>query len=117
MSNKPDVSGIVYAPPPSLAGYFTSDKFINLVTGPVGSAKTSASIMKIAYEASRIAPCQDGIRRSRAVVVRNTSQMLSDAFLPDFFQWYPEGLAGSFMRTERRFTLRFADVSCEVLVR
>jgi hypothetical protein len=110
-------TGITYSPPPSLAGYFTSDKFINLVTGPVGSAKTSASIMKIAYEASRVAPCKDGIRRSRAVVVRNTSQMLSDAFLPDFFQWYPEGLAGSFMRTERKFTLRFANVECEVLFR
>jgi hypothetical protein len=123
MSQAPDAStgGVVYAPPPSLAGYFTADQFINLVTGPVGSAKTSASIMKIAYEASRVARCRDGVRRSRCVVVRNTSQMLSDAFLPDFFQWYPEGMAGSFMRTERKFTLRFGGVNnqveCEVLFR
>jgi hypothetical protein len=43
--------------------------------------------------------------------------MLSDAFIPDFLQWYPEGLAGAFLRTERKFILKFDNVECEVLFR
>ena len=81
------------------------------------STKTTASIMKIAYEAKRVAPCPDGIRRSRTAVIRNTNQMLTDAFLPDFFKWYPDGQAGHFERTNRKFILRFDDVECEILFR
>lgn len=85
------------------------------ITG--NSTKTTASIIKIAYEASRVAPCPDGIRRSSCAVIRNTNQMLTDAFLPDFFKWFPDGQAGHFERTNRKFMLRFNDVECEVLFR
>lgn len=73
--------------------------------------------MKIAYEAKRVAPCRDGVRRSRCAVVRNTNQMLTDTTIPDFLKWFPEGDAGVFERTNKRFILRFDDVECEVLFR
>lgn len=81
------------------------------------STKTTASIMKIAYEAARVAPCKDGIRRSRCAVIRNTSQMLTDTTIPDFLTWFPEGDAGIYLRTPKTFTLRFDDVECEILFR
>jgi hypothetical protein len=43
--------------------------------------------------------------------------MLSDATIPDFLKWFPAGLAGDYLKTERRFMLRFDDVECEVLFR
>ena len=107
----------VFAPPPSVVPFFTSDKFVSLIVGAVGSTKTSAAIMKIAYEAKRVAPCQDGIRRSRCAVVRNTRQILLDSTIPDFLKWFPEGQAGAYLRTELKFILRFDDVECEVLFR
>jgi len=85
--------------------------------GPIGSTKTSAGIMKIAYHAKQMAPCEDGIRRSRCVWVRNTRQMLTDTSIPDFLKWFPDGQAGTFAKTNLNFTLQFDDVVCEVLFR
>lgn len=81
------------------------------------STKTTASILKIAYEAQRIAPCRDGVRRSRAVWIRQTREQLRDTSIPDFLRWFPDGPAGVYMKTEQKFLLRFDDVECEVLFR
>ena len=106
-----------FTPPGSLARFFLSRKFVSFAVGPYGSTKTTAGLMKIAYEAARMAPCSDGIRRSRCVVVRNTRQMLTDTTLKDFLKWFPDGVAGNLKKTGLEFTLRWADVECEVLFR
>jgi hypothetical protein len=108
---------LTYAPPRSVAGYLTSDKFINLIVGPIGSTKTTASIMKIAYQAALMAPDSKGIRKSRAVVVRNTREQLRDTTIPDFLRWFPDQVAGNYAKTEYKFYLEFGDVRCEVLFR
>ena len=110
-------NGINYTPPRSLVDFLVSESFISLISGPVGSGKSSAAMMKIAYHARRMRKGRDGKRRSRAVVVRNTNQMLSDATIPTFMTWFPEGVAGTFARTDKRFFLTFDDVVCEVLFR
>ena len=106
-----------YTPPESVRGFLSDEKFISLIVGPVGSTKTTAGIMKIAYHASRMAPCADGIRRSRAIWVRNTREQLRDTSIPDVLRWYPEGRAGTYLKTEYKFTLRYSDVECEILFR
>lgn len=106
-----------YEPPLSLVPFFTSDKFVNIVMGPVGSTKTTAGILKLAYEARRVAPCKDGIRRSRTVWVRQTREQLRDTSIKDFLIWYPEGVAGTYLKTENKFLLKFDDVEAEVLFR
>ena len=85
------------------------------VTG--NSTKTTAAIMKIAYHAKKMAPCEDGIRRSRAVFVRNTREQLRDTSIPDFLSWFPDGVAGTYAKTDNVFMLKFDDVECEVLFR
>lgn len=108
---------INYTPVPSTEKFLTSDKFANFIVGPVGSTKTTASILKIAYEASRVAKCRDGIRRSRVAVVRNTRQQLFDTTIPDFLKWFPDGAAGDFYKVDAKFVLKFDDVEAEVLFR
>jgi len=108
---------INYAPPRSLEAYFSSEKFISLAMGPIGSTKTTASLLKIAYHAAQIAPCEDGVRRSRCVVVRNTREQLRDTTIPDFLSWYPDGVAGEYAKTTMTFKLQFGDVECDVLFR
>ncbi len=109
--------GVDFDPPDSVKDFLGSESFISLIVGPVGSTKTSAGIMKIAYHAKQMAACKDGIRRSRCVWVRNTRQMLVDTSIPDFLKWFPDGQAGSMAKTDMKFTLRFDDVECEVLFR
>jgi len=111
------VQVLQYTPPKSVAGFLTADKFINLIIGPVGSTKTTAGIMKIAYHAKQMAACPDGVRRSRAIWVRNTREQLRDTSIPDFLTWFPDGVAGAYAKTEYKFILRFDDVECEVLFR
>jgi hypothetical protein len=106
-----------YTPPESVRGFLSDENFISLIVGPVGSTKTTAGIMKIAYHASRMAPCADGIRRSRAIWVRNTREQLRDTSIPDVLRWFPEGRAGVYLKTEYKFTLRYSDVECEILFR
>jgi hypothetical protein len=106
---------MIYNPPASVVPFLVADKFANFIVGPVGSTKTTASLIKIAYEAKRVAPCRDGIRRSRVAVVRNTNQMLWDTTIPDFLKWY--GDAGLLEKTHRRFQMKFDDCEVEVLFR
>lgn len=108
---------INYTPPPSLAGFLTSEKFVSLAIGPVGSTKTTCEILKIAYHAARMHPCPDGMRRSRCIWVRQTREQLRDTSIPDFLKWLPDGEAGTFLKTDYKFDLRFNDVHCEVLFR
>lgn len=106
-----------YTPPKSVEPFLQSEAFISLVVGPVGSTKTTAGIMKIAYHAAQMAPCRDGIRRSRAIWVRNTREQLRDTSIPDVLRWYPDGQAGVFEKTNYKFILKFNDVECEILFR
>ncbi len=106
-----------YAPPESVQGFLQSTAFISLIVGPIGSTKTTAGIMKIAYHAKQQCPSPDGVRRTRAIWVRNTREQLRDTSIPEFLKWYPDGQAGAFTKTEGRFILRFDDVECEVLFR
>jgi hypothetical protein len=111
------MADLQYIPPGSVVKFLTDDHFVSLVVGPVGSTKTTAGIMKIAYHAKQMAPCRDGIRRSRAIWVRNTREQLRDTSIPDVLRWFPEGKAGTYLKTEYKFTLRFDDVECEILFR
>ena len=101
----------------SLDDFFYSDKFISLAVGPVGSTKTTAGIMKILHHAAQMAPCKDGKRRSRCIWVRNTREQLRDTSIPDFLKWIPDGVMGSFLKTEYKFVLSVGDIECEVLFR
>lgn len=111
------MANIQYTPPLSAAGFLVDEKFVSLIVGPIGSTKTTASIMKIAYHAKQMAASADGIRRSRAVWVRNTREQLRDTSIPDFLQWFPDGVAGVYEKTNYNFILKFDDVECQVLFR
>jgi hypothetical protein len=111
------MSHLSYTPPKSVEPFLQSNAFISLIVGPVGSTKTTAGIIKIAYHASQMAKCRDGIRRSRAIWVRNTREQLRDTSIPDVLRWYPDGQAGVFEKTNYKFILKFNDVECEILFR
>ncbi len=112
-----DPNGLPYQPVLSLAPYFAGTAMQNFAVGPVGSTKTTASIMKVAWEAGQIAKSRDGIRRSRYAVVRNTRQQLLDSTIKDWLKWFPDGQGGTFLKTDMTFQLRFNDVHCDVLFR
>lgn len=108
---------LIYTPVPSVIPFLLSQTFQSFIVGPVGSTKTTASLIKVLLEAKRVAPCSDGIRRSRYAIVRNTNQMLRDSTIADWLKLFPEGDAGVYERTNQKFILRLDDVEAEVLFR
>lgn len=115
------VETIVYNPPPVInefiKRYEPGKLFYTWIIGPYGSGKTTAMFFKLAYLASLQAPSPDGVRYSRAVVVRNTMPQLRDTTLQSWDYWFRDGQAGKWFASENTFTLRFSDVECEVLFR
>jgi hypothetical protein len=112
---------INYTPDP-VAKQFIKDYqpgklFANWIVGPYGSGKTTAIFFKLIRMAALQTPSPDGVRRVRAVVVRNTMPQLIDTTISSWFYWFKDGEAGKWEATNKKFTLRFGDVSCEVLFR
>jgi hypothetical protein len=112
---------IDYKPPPTLRDFITHYRpgqlFYNWIVGPVGSGKTTGIFFKLIHMAQLQEPSKDGIRRTRAVIVRNTMPQLRDTTLSSWNYWFKDGQAGSWRETEKKFTLKYNDVECEVLFR
>ena len=112
---------ISYKPPPIAKAFMKrhlkGELFYDWIVGPFGSAKTTAAFFKLCYLAAQQEPSPDGFRYSRAVVVRNTNPQLTDSTLVSWNYWFQDGTHGEWHASEKRFTLRFSDVVCEVLFR
>lgn len=112
---------IIYDPPAIcnefIKRYQPGELFYTWVIGPYGSGKTTAMLFKLAYMASLQAQSPDGIRYTRAVIVRNTMPQLRDTTLQSWEYWFRDGQAGKWVASENTFILRFGDVECEVLFR
>ena len=112
---------IDYRPSPTVKAFIrdfrTQGLFYSWIVGPVGSAKTTALFFKLIYMAMRQQPSPDGIRRTKAVIVRNTLPMLKDTTLASWEYWFKDGVAGAWNATDKIFILRYGDVECQVLFR
>ncbi len=107
---------VKYDAPPTLHRFLCSDAFVRCVLGPVGSGKSSASVVEILRRAVEQKPGPDGVRRTRFAVIRNTYGQLRDTTRKTFEQWIPQNL-GTWHEQEFSFELEFNDVHCEVLFR
>lgn len=110
-----------YYPPPTVREFIRDfrpgELFYDWIVGPVGSGKTTGLFFKLVRMAKLQAKGPDGIRRTRAVVVRNTAPQLKDTTIVSWNYWFKDGQAGKWHATEKNFDLRFGDVECEVLFR
>lgn len=75
-----------YDPPLTLLPFFQNDDPFRFIRGPIGSTKTTATILECVRRAGEQAPQEDGVRRTRCVVVRNTLQQLKTTFLVSWMQ-------------------------------
>lgn len=103
--------------PPSLAGFFVSDKFISLVVDTSGRSLSTFGMMKILYHAIRMAPChRDRKRRSRAVWVCKTRARLQEA-QKEFLKLFPFPVPGRYPREKYSRSVKFNDIEFDVWFR
>tara|TARA_R100001530_G_scaffold365_1_gene549 strand:+ start:875 stop:2119 length:1245 start_codon:yes stop_codon:yes gene_type:complete len=62
-------------------------------------------------------PNEQGIRKTRAAVVRETARQLQDTTIKTFLDWFPPGVCGTYMRTTKTYFFKVGDVECEVMFR
>ena len=69
---------------PTLKRFALSDAAIRIVIGPAGSAKTSYCALELLRLACLQAPAEDGVRYFKALVARQTYQMLQSSTIDTF---------------------------------
>lgn len=108
---------INYIAEPTPAKFHTCDSFYRGVRGPVRSGKSTAMCIEIMNRARQQQPNQQGVRRTRWAVIRNTYRELEDTTLRTWLMWFPEYVFGTFNRRTMTHVIQFNDIHLEVMFR
>ena len=96
----------IFTPTEVGAEFMQSDKFCRLLMGAVGSGKSVTCVHELVRLACGQAPNASGVRRTRALIVRNTNQQLMDTTYKTVTDWLPVGVAGEWLATRKTFIVR-----------
>jgi hypothetical protein len=117
----PNVIKYDYSDVPTIWNYSQDNTRIRALMGPFGSGKSSGGgVMEIIKRACEQIPGRDGVRRTRAGVIRNTNRELSDTTMKTWDHWMAR--FGHLEKTQKNFQLKMAasdgsPVECEVMFR
>jgi len=106
---------IEYKASKTCARFHKSTAFVRGIMGPFGSGKSVACCMEIIIKAQEMIVCNDGIRRSRWLITRNTLPQLETTTMKTWDDWFPEHIFGR--RTKKppyRQVIKFDDIELEV---
>lgn len=102
--------------PPVVSDYMRSDARHRFILGPFGSGKSVGSQTEIVRRASMQAPSTlDGRRKTRFAVVRQTRPQLRSTTMKTWFAEYPDGSLGAYHGLTNTYTIKKADLLCEVV--
>ena len=79
-----------------LKSFMKDDTFFRALRGPVGSGKSVCCCVEIFRRALQQEKNNDGIRRSRWAVIRNTNPQLKTTTIKTWLDWFPEEQWGKF---------------------
>lgn len=94
-----------YATVPTIRAFSRSSAFIRALMGPFGSGKSSGCVWEIIRRGLAQAPGEDGKRRTRWLVVRNTYPELRDTTIRTFHDWFPPDLFGVYNKIEHTYLI------------
>lgn len=89
---EPLPNDMVFNPSITVNNYIQDFIFVSLIIGAIGSGKTLGSIMKWYYLIHLQEPDNTGWRRTRTVVIRNTTVELKDTTIKSFIEWFGDDL-------------------------
>ncbi len=72
------------------------DSFFRGIRGPVGSGKSVGCCVEVFRRALEQKPNEDGVRKSRWAVIRNTNPQLRTTTIKTWLDWFPESDWGNF---------------------
>jgi hypothetical protein len=95
-----------YKPTETQREFMLDDQYVRVLAGPVGGGKSVTCVHELVRLACGQAPNAKGIRKTRAVIVRNTADQLALTTRKTVFDWLPPGEAGVWKAVEKTFTLK-----------
>lgn len=101
-----------YTASPTAAAFHKSQAYGRVITGPVGSGKTTGCIAELLLRSVQQRQAADGYRYTRFAVVRQTLKQLKDTVLKDCQTWL-DPLGGEWRVSEGVYRLNFGDVRSE----
>ena len=110
------VGKLDYTPSKTVKELMLSDAKIRAIMGCVGSGKTTGAIVELLRQSILMPQMDDGIRRSRHVIVRNSKQQLRDTTLASVVGLLPVEIY-KWRESEMMLRLRFNDVESDWLFR
>ena len=98
---------IVFAPTRTQEEFMLSDAYVRTLAGPIGGGKSVACVHELIRWATEQVPNSEGIRKTRFLICRNTTDQLKSTTLKTVFDWIPPSWAGSWVVTDKTFYIRF----------
>lgn len=77
-----------YEPSKTGLAFHQCDDEVKVIMGPFGSGKSVMCCHEALYRAVTMPKCNDGIRRSRGLIVRNTAGKIETTTLTTWLQWF-----------------------------
>ena len=100
----------------TLKAFMKSDVFFRLLRGPVGSGKSVCCCVELFRRALQQKKDDNGIRRSRWAVIRNTNPQLKTTTIKTWLDWFPENEWGKFQwSVPYTHNIKRADLELEVI--
>ncbi len=78
----------IYIPNPTGELFHNDNTFVQLIMGPYGSGKSTLCLNKIVRQACAMPVWHNGRRRSKCIIIRNTSGELYSTTLQTWLQWF-----------------------------
>ena len=105
-----------YTPSFTCKQFMLSDHKMRALMGPVGGGKTSSAIIELLRQAIQMTPQEDGIRRSKMLIIRNSKQQLKDTTLSSVVGLLPVEIY-KWRESEMIMRFKFNDVESDWLFR
>lgn len=101
---------------PDLSEFLLSQKPISIAVDSAWNNLLVSGMVKIIYHSQQMAPCRDGVRRSKTVWVSNTVAKRAES-VKRFRELFPFATRDSTTMDRSTYLLKFGDVECIVLFR
>lgn len=93
-----DILELKFDRSPTVRRFHHSNAFVRGLMGPVGSGKSVGCCFEIFDIARNQWPNAQGVRKTRMVIVRNTSPQLETTTIKTWVEWFPEKIFGRISR-------------------
>lgn len=89
---------------------------VKALLGPFATGKsTSAAFDLIEVASQMVRPNQNGIKRSRFAVIRNTYPELRDTTIRTYLDWFPPEIFGTYNQSDKSFIIKIEDREIEII--